>query len=99
MKGTIPFMAPEVVCQNKYGCKADIWSLGCLLIEMKTGKNPWGNLDNFAAALFKIGKSNQLPKFPEDISNEFKHFLSNCINRNPKERANINFLINHPFVN
>lgn len=98
IKGSIPWMAPEVICQSKYGCKADIWSLGCLIIELKTGKSPWGKLDNFIQALFKIGRSQALPEFPLDISDNLKDFLCMCINRNQELRPDVAILLNHPFL-
>ena len=63
-------MAPEVIKQSNYGRKADIWSFGCTLIELATGKNPWSeyNFDNPVAAIMKIAISNDIPLIPHGIS-------------------------------
>lgn len=42
-------MAPEVVKQTSYTRKADIWSLGCLVVEMISGQHPWANLNQMQA--------------------------------------------------
>lgn len=41
LKGTPYYMAPEVLRRTGHGISADIWSLGCLVIEMMSGKAPW----------------------------------------------------------
>ena len=96
LKGTIPWCAPEVICHKKYGKKADIWSLGCTLIEM-TGNQPWGNIENIFQVMNKIGKSNLIPDIPDYLSNNFKNFLRLCFKRDPKQRPNLKTLMKHKF--
>jgi serine/threonine protein kinase len=55
MQGTIFWMAPEVVHNQKrgYSAKADIWSLGCIMIELAAGRRPWSDED-VMQAMFKV---------------------------------------------
>ena len=44
LKGTPNFMAPEVMNEEPYDHKADIWSIGCLVLELITGKPPFSHI-------------------------------------------------------
>ncbi|KAI8074749.1 kinase-like domain-containing protein [Gongronella butleri] len=57
MRGTVYNMAPEVVNNNGYSCKADIWSLACTVIEMWTADHPWPNQET-ASVIFSVKKKN-----------------------------------------
>ena len=52
MTGSVFWMAPEVL-QNKqgYSAKIDIWSLGCVVLEMWAGRRPWEETDMYAVML------------------------------------------------
>ncbi|KAI0501524.1 hypothetical protein KFK09_016469 [Dendrobium nobile] len=100
LKGSPYWMAPEVVqaTMNKdvgYDFAVDIWSLGCTIIEMFTGKHPWSGLEG-AAAMFKVLHKD--PPMPETLSAEGKDFLQRCFRRNPAERPTANMLLDHPFI-
>jgi len=45
-------MAPESVKKNEYTRFSDIWSLGCLVLEMATGEPPWSSYKNPMAVLY-----------------------------------------------
>jgi serine/threonine protein kinase len=44
MKGTFNYMAPEVFEPHGFGDAVDIWSMGCVILEMSTGSQPWAGL-------------------------------------------------------
>eukprot|EP01017_Pseudomicrothorax_dubius_P050829 TRINITY_DN9681_c0_g1_i1.p1 TRINITY_DN9681_c0_g1~~TRINITY_DN9681_c0_g1_i1.p1 ORF type:complete len:498 (-),score=111.85 TRINITY_DN9681_c0_g1_i1:232-1725(-) len=98
LRGTAYWMAPEVIRQSGHGRHADIWSVGCTVLEMATGKPPWSEIDNQIAAMFHIAQTESLPAIPAHLSPEAKDFLKCCFRRNPLERPNVCKLLKHPFI-
>eukprot|EP00435_Cladocopium_sp_Y103_P022141 s4448_g5.t1 len=99
MRGSIPWMAPEVLAHSRYGRAADLWSFGCVVIEMGTANVPWGRFEHQMAALVKIGLSQETPPLPEQVSGECKDFLNQCIRRDPAERLNATEMLQHIWLN
>jgi serine/threonine protein kinase len=98
LRGSVFWMAPEVIKGTGYGRKADVWSLGCTVIEMLSGKHPWPDLDNHWSAMFQIAKTKDGPPRPTEISDTARDFLDKCLHPDPKERLNASELLHHPFV-
>ncbi|KAG8678503.1 hypothetical protein FRC09_019787, partial [Ceratobasidium sp. 395] len=68
MQGSVFWMAPEMLHSNKqgYNAKIDIWSVGCVVLEMQAGRRPWTEDDMFAV-MYKVGGLRQAPPVPEDV--------------------------------
>jgi mitogen-activated protein kinase kinase kinase 17/18 len=96
--GTPAFMAPEVARGEEQGPAADIWALGCTVIEMATGRAPWSHLDDVVAAVRVIGYTDAVPQAPEWLSAEAKDFLGKCLCRDASERWTAVRLLEHPFL-
>ncbi|KAI3649085.1 hypothetical protein MP228_006939 [Amoeboaphelidium protococcarum] len=96
LQGSVFWLSPEVVKHFHYSKKSDVWSFGCLVIEMFTGTHPWPNM-NQMAAMFRIGQKNQ-PPYPDTLSPEAKDLLQQCLALNYKERPDANQLLSHKFL-
>eukprot|EP01097_Dermamoeba_algensis_P011313 TRINITY_DN874_c0_g1_i1.p1 TRINITY_DN874_c0_g1~~TRINITY_DN874_c0_g1_i1.p1 ORF type:complete len:225 (-),score=14.22 TRINITY_DN874_c0_g1_i1:472-1146(-) len=81
IRGTPYWMAPEVIKQMKVSSRADVWSVGCTVIEMATGLPPWHEFSDQVSALFHIAKSNKTPNLPENLSGAAHEFLLACFKR------------------
>ncbi|GAA5826094.1 hypothetical protein JCM11251_007162 [Rhodosporidiobolus azoricus] len=101
MQGSIFWMAPEVIHNNKqgYSAKADIWSLGCICIEMLAGSRPWEG-EGFMGAMFKLGAERMRPPLPPDVqlSENAEKFVSDCLAIEPEDRPKASEAKHHPFL-
>lgn len=98
MRGSIPWMAPEVIAHSRHGRAGDVWSFGCFVIEMGTATVPWGCFDNQMAALVKIGLSKQLPALPCNISETCQDFILKCVQREVEDRPSATELLQHSLI-
>lgn len=103
MKGSIFWMAPEVLHspnERSYSGKVDIWSLGCVVLEMWSGQRPWGDLEPVAAML-QLFNGRGAPALPPDIKLDpvaFDFLYAKCLVGDPHDRPTARDLIEHPFV-
>ncbi|KAG5929449.1 hypothetical protein E4U53_002448 [Claviceps sorghi] len=97
LQGSVFWMAPEVVKQTEYTLKADIWSLGCLVVEMMTGNHPFPDCSQLQA-IFKIGGGTASPKIPEHASDEAQSFLGQTFELNHDLRPSADELMLSPFL-
>jgi serine/threonine protein kinase len=98
LKGTVYWMAPEVIKQKGHGRQADIWSVGCTVIEMATGKPPWSDITDQIAAMYHIASSNKPPSLPSGLSNEGKDFLQKCLKIEYRKRPSAAQLLEHVWI-
>ncbi|KAL4555555.1 hypothetical protein LXL04_038177 [Taraxacum kok-saghyz] len=98
ISGTPMFMAPEVARGEEQGFPADVWAVGCTVIEMATGGSPWVNVNDAVSVLYRIAFSGEIPEIPEEFSDKGKDFIKKCLIRDPRERWTAKQLLNHPYL-
>ncbi|KAF7548191.1 hypothetical protein G7046_g8762 [Stylonectria norvegica] len=102
MQGSVFWMAPEVIRSQSegYSAKVDIWSLGCVVLEMFAGRRPWAK-EEAVGAIYKIANG-ETPPIPEDIQGTLGPlavaFMMDCFQVNPFDRPTADVLLSqHPF--
>ncbi|XP_024971357.1 mitogen-activated protein kinase kinase kinase 17-like [Cynara cardunculus var. scolymus] len=99
-RGTPMYFSPEVVIDGVQEPPSDIWTIGCVLLEMLTGKPPWDSKPetNGDEILSRIGENNESPSIPTTISREARSFLKGCFSRKAMYRWTAEMLLAHPFL-
>lgn len=99
--GSLPWAAPEVMQRcARDSIKADVWSMGCTLLEMMTAEQPWGDqarLDAVALALTGLCSSG-VPPIPGGLPEEGKDLAIRCLQRTPTQRPSVAELLCHELV-
>ncbi|KAK3904683.1 hypothetical protein C8A05DRAFT_42299 [Staphylotrichum tortipilum] len=100
MQGSVFWMAPEVVRLEGqgYSAKVDIWSMGCVVLEMLSGRRPWIK-DEAVGAMYKIANG-QSPPVPDDVQTSpiALAFMLDCFTVDATDRPTADVLLSqHPF--
>lgn len=105
LAGTPYWMAPEVITDEAgYDpFKADIWSAGCTVAEMITGRAPWTPMSNVMHIMNKLAMStgwpDAVPKDPKELGSQDAYdFLDKCFCRDASQRPTASTLLKHPFL-
>lgn len=96
LQGSVYWMAPEVVKQTATTEKADIWSTGCVVIEMFTGRHPYPDFSQMQA-LFKIG-TNMCPEIPSWATIKAQNFLKQTFELDYQKRPSAIELLQHTWL-
>ncbi|XP_012590408.1 PREDICTED: serine/threonine-protein kinase MARK2-like [Condylura cristata] len=94
--GTPEYAAPEIHLHRPYNCPGvDIWSLGVVLYRMVTGSLPF-----LGKNACEVGERIVSGNFhmPDYLSTQCQELLSRMMVLDPKKRANIDTIIDHPWV-
>ena len=100
VQGTPYWMAPEAIemrqDEKKVGFASDVWSVGCVVVELLTGAPPYFDMQPMPA-MFAI-VNNKRPPLPEGISEDLRDFLKKCFQRDPRKRPTARDALLHRWI-
>ncbi|CAF1608588.1 unnamed protein product [Rotaria sp. Silwood1] len=98
IRGTLLYMAPEILSSHPYDNRVDLWSMGIILYECLFGRPPF--IFSCVDELIEEIKSNVPIEIPNDarISSECRNLLEGLLQRDPNRRISFRDFFRHPFI-
>ncbi|KRX04195.1 Protein kinase-like domain [Pseudocohnilembus persalinus] len=101
-KGSPYWMAPEIVKKTGHNEKTDIWSIGCVVIEMFLGRPPYSDLvknkEDLLNVMYQKIANGIKPTYPQDISDSCRTFLDACLQLEPEKRPSAEELLEFEWI-
>jgi eukaryotic-like serine/threonine-protein kinase len=84
--GTAAYMSPEQARGKSIDKRTDIWSFGCVLYEMLTGKQAWigDTVTDIIAAV--VAKNPDFSSLPRNLHPRIRLLLERCLEKDAKNR-------------
>ncbi|RPI21018.1 MAG: serine/threonine-protein kinase, partial [Acidobacteria bacterium] len=81
--GSAPYLSPEQVCSKSLDTRADIWSFGCVLYEMLTGKRAFAGETTTEVLARIVEGEPDWGLLPRGVSGNLQCLLRRCLEKNP----------------
>ncbi|CAE7803616.1 ANP2, partial [Symbiodinium sp. KB8] len=98
-QGTIAWMAPELMQETGAPCdayKADVWSFGCLCVELLTGGPPWKAHRGVGEMMMAISATPASDVLPPDLPAAWREAILSCLQHDPSARPSTSQLLQLP---
>jgi len=91
--GTMVYMSPERLQGMKYSFSSDVWSLGLVVYNLRTGERPYPGQNGFWIIIER-----DPPRLPSSCGGPHVHqFVENSVRKDPAQRVSVDVLLQSPW--
>ena len=83
--GVLPYIAPEVLDGKPYTFASDVYSFGIIMVEVSTGKPPYGNVPHDGKLALAICNGLR-PRVAKGTPQFYIDLVNQCLDANPEKR-------------
>ena len=95
LRGTFQWMAPEVITNEHYTEKADVYSFGIILWEFWSKDPPYKGIKAKEVGIKVKNNKNFRPKIPDEVPQEISELIKCCWDADPEKRPSFLDIINY----
>jgi serine/threonine protein kinase len=98
MAGTFEYLCPELLLNEGYDKKYDIWCLGVLCYEMLVGYSPFGPPEVEENRTIRENILNIVYTIPSNVNGKAEDLIRKILIKRPDERLELNQIMTHPWI-
>ena len=95
LRGTFQWMAPEVITNEHYTEKADVYSFGIILWEFWSKDPPYKGIKAKEVGIKVKNNKNYRPNIPDEVPQEIVELIKCCWDADPEKRPSFINIINY----
>lgn len=93
IRGTVGFLAPEILCRQDYSYSIDLWGLGVVTYTLLAGYEPF-----YPSSMCLTHPVEFDHRYWKDISPLCKNFISSLLTKDPLNRLTASEALTHPWI-
>jgi mitogen-activated protein kinase kinase kinase len=99
IKGSPPYLAPEIITELSYSHASDIWAFGATILDIIRNVHPFDDMTDSIQIIYNLGSNPSCIKnyYPSSLSDSCISVLDSCFNPNPLHRPSAKQLLSFPF--
>ena len=93
IKGTMTYLAPEVLTDDLYSKASDVYAFGIVVYEIISGEEPYNQIKSPYLLMKEVSEKGFIPHFDDMIPDFYKELIDKCTSKESEKRPSFDDII------